>query len=138
MRLDTILRVATKILLPFIIVFGLYVHFHAELSPGGGFQAGVIVAAAVILYGLVFGMYAAQRAFPPALAHTLGPLGVLVYMSAGIPALFSGREFLNFGVLMEKAAKGHHYGVIWVEIGVLFAVTGAMLSIFYALVERGR
>ena len=61
-----ILRVITKVLIPVIVLYGLYVQFHGDFGPGGGFQAGVILAVAVILYALVFGVPSAMRAVPPA------------------------------------------------------------------------
>ena len=64
MRLDVILRVITKLLLPFILLFGLYVQFHGETGPGGGFQAGVIVGACIILYAIMFGLDRAMRVLP--------------------------------------------------------------------------
>ena len=60
-----ILRVVSKLLIPLIVVFGLYVQFHGDFGPGGGFQAGVIIAVAVILYALIFGMEEARKAVPP-------------------------------------------------------------------------
>ncbi|HAQ35979.1 MAG TPA: cation:proton antiporter, partial [Alphaproteobacteria bacterium] len=59
-----VLRVVSKLLIPIIVIFGFYVHFHGDYSPGGGFQAGVIIAAAVVLYALIFGMDAAREAVP--------------------------------------------------------------------------
>ena len=56
MRLDLILRVATKLILPFMLLFALYVQFHGDYGAGGGFQAGTIAGAGVILYALVFGL----------------------------------------------------------------------------------
>ncbi|MEO0792225.1 MAG: cation:proton antiporter, partial [Pseudomonadota bacterium] len=57
---------------------------------------------------------------------------------AGVPALFFNQNYLNYSIYADKADKGQHYGVILVEVGVIVAVLGAMISIFYALVERGR
>ena len=58
-----VLRVVSKLLIPLIIVYGFYVHFHGEYSPGGGFQAGVVLASSVILYALIYGLDAAQKVF---------------------------------------------------------------------------
>ena len=77
MKLDLILRVTTKLLLPFILLFALYVHFHGDYGPGGGFQAGVIAAGMVILYAIVFGVEPAQRVVPQWLVAAMVPLGVL-------------------------------------------------------------
>ena len=61
MRGDRVLRVIAKLLIPFILVFGLYVQFHGDYGPGGGFQAGVIVAAAVIFHALIYGLQHLQN-----------------------------------------------------------------------------
>jgi multicomponent Na+:H+ antiporter subunit B len=60
-----IIRVISKLLIPYILLFGFYVQFHGDYGPGGGFQAGVILASALILYGLVFGLDAVKRVAPP-------------------------------------------------------------------------
>ena len=65
MNQHLILRVVAKILIPLIALFAFYVQFHGDYGPGGGFQAGVILAAAVILYALIFGLDAAKMAIPP-------------------------------------------------------------------------
>ena len=64
MRLDILLRISSKIFLPFIILFAFYVQFHGDFGPGGGFQAGVIFAAGIILYTIIFGIKKAQKDFP--------------------------------------------------------------------------
>ena len=50
---DRLLRVVSKAMIPFIVVFALYVQFHGDFGPGGGFQAGVILAAGLIFYSLI-------------------------------------------------------------------------------------
>lgn len=139
MRLDVILRIGVKLILPFILLFALYVHFHGDFGPGGGFQAGVISAAAIILYGLIFGIAAAKHVVPQGLVERLIPLGVLIFVGAGIPALFEGYNFLNYGVLSHHdPAHGHEYGILLIETGVLITVSSTMIAIFYAFAERGR
>ena len=71
MKRHSVLRVVAKLLIPFILIFALYVQFHGDYSPGGGFQAGVIFGAGVILYALIFGLESARRAVPPRLVETL-------------------------------------------------------------------
>jgi len=136
MHREVIPRVVVKLLLPFILLFGLYVQFHGELGPGGGFQAGVIIAAAVILYGIVFGLSAAKRVAPPALVHTMMPLGVLVFASVGVAGLLAGGNYLDYFVLDPDKVHGQERGIFWVEIGVLISVSGTMTSIYYAFSSR--
>jgi multicomponent Na+:H+ antiporter subunit B len=137
-KLDVILRVGTKLLLPFILLFALYVQFHGELGPGGGFQAGVITAGTLILYAVMFGVDAAKRIAPQRLVETMIPLGVLVYAGTGIAAQVYGQNFLDYAVLSHDAPHGRELGIFLVEAGVLITVSGTMTAIFYAFAERGR
>ena len=75
MRFQLVLRVVTKIFIPVILLFALYVQFHGDFGPGGGFQAGVIFAAAFVLHTLVFGLDDTQRFAKPPLVHALIALG---------------------------------------------------------------
>ena len=79
MRHDLILRVIAKLLIPFILLFALYVQFHGDFGPGGGFQAGVILAAAVIFYALIYGLADARKVVPEPLVESMMAIGVLIY-----------------------------------------------------------
>jgi multicomponent Na+:H+ antiporter subunit B len=136
--LDLILRVGTKLLLPFMLLFALYVQFHGELGPGGGFQAGVIAAGTVILLAITFGLGAARRIAPRAVVEAMVPLGVLVYAGTGIAGMLLGRNYLDYGPLASDPVHGHELGIFIVELGVLITVAGTMMALFYAFVERGR
>ena len=133
-----ILRVGAKILIPFILLFALYVHFHGDYGPGGGFQAGVIFAAAFVLYALVFGLGNAVKVLPPRAVYVCGALGVAVFLGVGFVAMAMGGEFLNYSVLAHDPVHGQHYGIIGVELGVLITVFGVMVALFYAFAARRR
>ncbi|MCJ7627548.1 MAG: Na(+)/H(+) antiporter subunit B [Longimicrobiales bacterium] len=135
---QVILRVATKIIVPFVLLFALYVQFHGDFGPGGGFQAGVIFAAGIILYALVFGLRRTQTVVPSWVARVLAASGVLIYAGVGIASLFLGGEFLNYNVLAHNPQHGQHYGILLVEIGVMTTVLGVMITIFYFFAARGR
>lgn len=138
MNLDLILRVGTKLILPFILLFALYVQFHGDYGPGGGFQAGVISAGMVILLAITFGLRAAQRIAPPAIVRLMVPLGALIYAGTGLASLLFGKNFLDYSVLARPPSHGHELGILLVEVGVLITVAGTMVALFYAFVERGR
>ncbi|MEO0607649.1 MAG: Na(+)/H(+) antiporter subunit B [Pseudomonadota bacterium] len=134
-----ILRVVAKALIPVIALYGFYVHFHGEYSPGGGFQAGVILAVTVILYSLIFGIAPTMRAITPGFARFIAGLGFIIYVGVGFWALAMGGNFLEYDALFREEPGGHigqHFGIIVIEIGVLFAVAGSMVSIFYAFAGR--
>ncbi len=138
MRPDLLLRVATKLVLPFILLFALYVQFHGDYGPGGGFQAGVITAAMVILLAITFGLNAAQRIAPTSLVELMIPLGVLIYAGTGVAGLLLGKNYLDYSVFSHDSAHGHELGIFLVEAGVLITVAGTMTAMFYAFVERER
>ena len=138
MRTDLILHIGSKLILPFILLFALYVQFHGEYGPGGGFQAGVIAAALVILLAITFGIERAKQVAPQALVERMVPVGVLIFAGTGVVGLLSGRNFLDYSVFARDAALGHKLGIFLVEAGVLITVSGTMVALFYSFVERGR
>ena len=138
MRSQVVLRVVAKLLIPFILVFALYVQFHGDYGPGGGFQAGVIIAAAVIFYALIFGLPTAKRLVPEWLVETMVALGVLIYAGVGVEGLLLGGNFLDYFVLSHNPVSGQHIGIFLVEVGVCITVSGVMLMIFYLFAGRKR
>lgn len=134
-----ILRVISKMLIPVIVVYAFYVQFHGDYGPGGGFQAGVIMAVAIILYALIFGVPEALEAVPAVFARSLAGVGLLLYASVGVWALVNGGDYLDYDYLVEEEPGGHagqHLGILLIELGVLFTVSGSMLTIFYAFAGR--
>lgn len=138
MRHDLVLRVIAKLLIPFILLFAIYVQFHGDFGPGGGFQAGVIAAAAVIFYALIYGLDTARRVVPEPLVETMLAAGVLLYAGVGFAGLALGGNFLDYFVLAADPVAGQHRGIFWVEAGVAITVSGVMLKIFYMFAARGR
>ena len=138
MRHHLVLRVVAKLLIPVIILYGLYVQFHGDYGPGGGFQAGVIFAAGIILYGLIFGLTNAQKAVPPGVVKILIASGVLLYAGVGVVGMLRGGEFLNYSVLQHDPVHGQHLGILLIEFGVGTTVAAVMIMIFYCFAGRGR
>ena len=138
MKREPVLRVVGKLLIPYMLVFALYVQFHGDYGPGGGFQAGVISAAAIIFYALIFGLPAAHRLVPEWLVETMVALGVLIYAGVGVVGLALGGNYLDYFVLDGDPVAGQHRGIFWVEVGVLVTVCGVMLKIFYVFAGRRR
>jgi multicomponent Na+:H+ antiporter subunit B len=133
---DLILRVVAKILIPFIVLFAVYVQFHGEYGPGGGFQAGVIVAAGIVFYALIYGLEAARRVAPDWLVETMVAAGVLLYALVGAAGIVFGGNYLDYFVLGGTPVDGQHRGIFWVEVGVGITVAGVMLKIFYMFADR--
>ena len=135
MRNQMILRVVAKLLIPYILLYAFYVQWHGDFGPGGGFQAGVIFAAGIILYALIFGLQAAQDAVHPGAVRAGIALGLLLYIGVGLAATLLGGNFLDYDALGEH---GQHTGILLVEAGVGVTVASVMVSIYYSFAELVR
>jgi len=137
MKDKIILRVVSKALLPPILLFALYVQFHGDFGPGGGFQAGVIFAAGLVLFGLIFGLDALKQVFPVVWVEVGVSLGVLLYAGVGVVSMLCGYDFLDYDALhVPGPMHGQHLGIFLVELGVGITVTCAMTAIFYFFAGR--
>ena len=134
----TILRVVAKFMIPFILLFALYVQFHGDFGPGGGFQAGVIFAAGFILYTHIFGLESTRRVVPQTFTDVLTALGVLLFAGVGVVAMLLGGNFLDYSVLAHDPVHGQHLGIFLVELGVGITVFSVVISIFLTFAQRGR
>lgn len=126
-----VLRVIAKLLIPLILIFALYVQFHGDYGPGGGFQAGVIFASAFILYSLIFGIENARSVISFNLLRFVSAFGLLLYIGVGIAALFFGGNFLDYSVLASNPLSGQHIGILLIELGVGMTVSSVMMMIFF-------
>ena len=138
MKHHRVLRIVSKLLIPFIMLFAFYVQFHGDFGPGGGFQAGVILASAFILYGLIFGLENARKVAPPAVVTCLVAAGVLIYAVTGYAGLLKGGNFLDYGVLGATQVAGQHLGILIIEFGVGTTVAASMITIFFLFAGRER
>ena len=133
---NTVLRVVGKIVIPVIFLFALYVQFHGDYGPGGGFQAGVIFAAGMILYGLIFGIESLRRIIPTRVLYALISCGLLLFAAVGLVPMLLGHNYLNYDVLTQDPLAGQHLGILLVELGVGITVAAVMVTIFIAFAGR--
>jgi multicomponent Na+:H+ antiporter subunit B len=136
LRHHLIPQVVGRLLVPFVVLFGLYVQFHGEYGPGGGFQAGAIIATGVILYALLEGEDAALKAVPSGALMALVIGGASLYGAVGLLCMALGGNFLDYSVLAGDPVFGQQLGILLIEAGVGMAVCGALLSIFHAFASR--
>ena len=135
---SAVLDAACRILVPFVLLFAVYVVAHGHDSPGGGFQGGTILAAAVILVRLVHGqdvVWGLTRV--GALRLACG--GVGVFAGIGFLSLLFAGNYLDYGVLPLplETVTVRFVGTLGIEIGVAMAVTGVLVLIFDALTAWG-
>ena len=137
--------IARVFMVPLIIVFGVYVLLHGELSPGGGFQAGAIIAAALLLVRLALGNRAALR-IPQGLLVWLACIGLGIYMFGGVLPLILGANFLDYApipVEWYNQFAGEHrtaraMGILIIEVGVFFGVAAVLVLIYDLITGSSR
>jgi multicomponent Na+:H+ antiporter subunit B len=128
-----IIKTLSRLLVPFIQLFGLYVIMHGHSSPGGGFQGGVILGASFILIAISHGKEEAKKRFPFAMIFILPSVGVLIYGGIGVLCQMLGANFLDYGILpIDFEPRG--MGMLGIEIGVGVTVMAVMVSIFRDLI----
>jgi len=132
MEHHVVLRVVAKMLIPIILLFALYVQFHGDYGPGGGFQAGVIFGSGFILYALIFGLETTKKVLPAGVVHSLTGLGVMLYAGVGVLGMMRGGNFLDYSVLRADPVAGQHLGILLIELGVGITVSFVMISLFYS------
>ncbi len=139
MQEKIVLRVVAKALIPFVLLFALYVQFHGDYGPGGGFQAGVIFAAGIILYAMIFGLDAAKRVVNPAATEVGIALGVLLFAGTGLASLVLHGNYLDYAAFDPgDPTDGQHLGILLVELGVGITVASVMTIIYYGFAGRRR
>ncbi|MEF3254424.1 MAG: Na(+)/H(+) antiporter subunit B [Deferribacterales bacterium] len=132
-----VLRMATRMMTPFIQLFALYVLAHGEISPGGGFQGGVIFASSFILYGIVFGVEEVFKKISRKMIVFLTALGVMIYTGVGYITMFNGGLFLEYAKLPGLDMKtGNSIGLLLIEIGVFITVFSVMLLLFIEVAKK--
>ena len=135
---NKILRIVARFLIPLIMLFALHIQFHGEYSPGGGFQAGVVFAAAWILFVLIYGLDLGLEVIPERAMYVLMVLGVMLYCAVGLTNVFMGGLFLDFSTLLDSPKAAQQAGIITVELGIGVTVATVVMLIFTMFARRKR
>ena len=136
---DVIIKTIVRLLVPFVQLYALYVLAHGHYSPGGGFQGGVILAAALVMILLAYGFQEAIQRLKLNLASNLCSIGVLIYVGIGFACLLLGGNFLDYSrlalILRVPPAKARSLGILGIETGVEIAVMAAMYCIIMDIIS---
>jgi multicomponent Na+:H+ antiporter subunit B len=127
-----------RLILPLAQVFALYVLAHGHYSPGGGFQAGVILAASYILLALALGRSTFDRYVNERICLAIAASGVMLYLLTGLASLPAGGDFLDYArlPLPVTPVRARYLGILLIETGVAAGVAATLLLVFCRLAAR--
>jgi len=133
---SSILQTATRLLMPLLLLFAIFLLLRGHNQPGGGFVGGLVVAASFVLYSIAFGIAAARRALLVEPSKLLG-IGLLVAITSGLPGLLAGNPFMTAVWRTMNAGSGVlDIGTPLVfDVGVFLVVIGVVLTIVFTLAE---
>ena len=134
-----IVLLGARLLSPYIFMFGLYVIFHGHYSPGGGFQGGALLAAAILLVRVAGGEKTGQLQLKEKITSPLGVIGVIIYFGTGIFAMLAGGNFLDYGVLpfpgVVDPAWARYIGILIIELGIGAAVMAILVMLYDNMIK---
>jgi multicomponent Na+:H+ antiporter subunit B len=124
-----ILRTAARMLMPLLLLFGLFLLLRGHNAPGGGFVGGLVVSAAYALHAFAFGVAAARRALLAAPSRLIGA-GLLLALGSGLLPLALDRAFLTALWLNGIGTP------LLFDLGVFLVVIGVGLTMTFTLAEE--
>lgn len=124
-----ILVIVSRKLAPFILLFGCYLITYGHLTPGGGFQGGVVLASGIVLLLLSRGNEEVQRLFPISVLHMSESLGLLFFLLIGLASLFTGDGYLSNFLPLGEIEEIPHAGFIFILNAIIGVKVGSGMTI---------
>lgn len=136
-KISPIVKIFTRKLFPFILLYGCYLISHGHLSPGGGFQGGVIFGSALILLGLVEGVKRTEKRFKEDLLSLTKNIGMLIFILIGFMGMLLGYSFLADFLPRGDVGSVPSAGLIlFLNLTIGFMVGTGIAVIFYRTVRH--
>ena len=130
-----VVKIVLSFIIPYITLYAIYIQLNGEVSPGGGFQAGVIFATGILAYDLIFGKEQLLKFISIKALVVISVLGVSLYLGTGIVSFIYNDNYLNYSSLGESKIAGQHLGIFLIELGVGLTVSSVMCLIYSLLRE---
>jgi len=137
---DLVVKTITRMVFPFIVLYGVYIVWHGHISPGGGFSGGAVVGGAMILYTLVYGVEETLKKFSHRWSSILESGGLLIIIAIGFVSMaFGYAYFETIPFLIDLGTPGALLSAGFmplIMISIAMKVTSTMISLFHALIEE--
>ena len=136
---DLIVRTVSKIVVPFIAVFGLYVTLHGHLTPGGSFSGGAVLGSCMILFALAFNLERGSKKLTHEVSSLVESGGASWFALLGFAGVITGGNYLANkagGFYMGTPGELLSAGMITlITLGLGLKVASTVITLFYSLIE---
>lgn len=129
---NIIVNLLSKFILPILLIFGFYIHTHGDYTPGGGFQAGVIFACALMLYYFI-NLETNKKRLSNNILTYIAMIGFVFYLGMGLLSFFITGKFLDYTFLPFEHNNAR--GVFIVETGIALVVFSSISRTFTTLLN---
>ncbi len=137
---DLIVRTITRVIVPFIQVYGIFIVMHGHVSPGGGFSGGSVLGASLILFTLAYGLKEAEKKMSHEVGAVIESSAVLWYIAMGMVGIIMGGNLFenkSAGFYMGQASYLFNAGMIpLITLGVGMKVASTMITLFQTIIEE--
>lgn len=137
---DLIVRTVTRIIIPFIQLYGIFIIMHGHISPGGGFSGGAILGASLILFTLAYGHKEAAKKMPHRISTVIESGTILWFIALGLIGIAKGQNFLankSAGFYMGDFSVLFNAGLIpLATLGIGLKVASTMVTLFHTIIEE--
>lgn len=134
---DPILRASTRILVPIIMLFGVYVVLNGHLSPGGGFSGGAIIGSGLILYQNAFGFKKAKAVFNEKTYKGISAAALLTYCLCKTYSFYTGANHLDSHIPLGIPGHILSSGLILILNICVGMVVACTMYTFYVMFRKG-
>lgn len=135
-----VFKLVLSFIIPYFILYALYIQLNGDASVGGGFQSGVIFASVVVAFDLINLSKKTYKIFSKKNLIICGVLGVLIYTFTGLISFIFNDNYLNYSSIarilgIKDPIWGQYLGIFFIESGVGLTVSSIMSLIFFLLKE---
>lgn len=134
-----IVQTISRLMVPFIQLFGLYIIMHGLVSPGGGFQGGVIVGASMIVLALSYDLSSVEARASHKIRSLMDSAGALLFGGIGFLGLLAGGAFLEYDVipLPMTPVEVSEIMILLVGVAIGIHIMAVVVTIFISLGTGG-
>lgn len=131
--MTVIKETVSRVMFPFLLLYGIYILTHGHMTPGGGFQGGVLLASSIVLVCVVYGLQKAEHIIKEGTSHRIEAVAGIILAFLVVFELFLRRALITTESVFSLWSGGE---IMLLNIAGGFMVMTAFIIIFYSMVKE--